>query len=123
MSSVSRGRPWTSTGKGDGATSRRRDSPKDAKRPGLSILPTHRIVEVLAPLMGGVPSLRYTPSEKEATAAFGRGDVAVALVLPATRLEDVKAAADAGQIMPPKSTYFAPKVPTEVVLRPLGGEG
>jgi len=34
----------------------------------------------------------------------------------------VKAVSDAGQIMPPKSTFFAPKVPTGVVLRPLEGE-
>jgi len=30
--------------------------------------------------------------------------------------------ADAGQIMPPKSTFFAPKVPTGVVLRPFDAE-
>lgn len=78
---------------------------------------------VLASLMGGVPSLRYTPSEKEACAGFGLGDVAVVLLLPPTRLDEVRAVADAGQIMPPKSTFFAPKVPTGVVLRPLAGEG
>lgn len=78
---------------------------------------------VLASLMGGVPNLRYTPSEKEACAAFGVGDVAVVLLLPPPGLDDVRAVADAGQIMPPKSTYFAPKVPTGVVLRPLAGEG
>lgn len=77
---------------------------------------------VVAPLMGGVPSLRYTPSKEEACAAFGLGDVAVVLLLPPTRLEEVKQVADAGQVMPPKSTFFAPKVPTGVVLRPLDDE-
>ena len=76
---------------------------------------------VLAKVMNGVPNLRYTADQNEATAAFGRGDVAVALLLPPLRLEEVRAVADAGQIMPPKSTFFAPKVPTGVVLRPLDG--
>jgi len=55
----------------------------------------------------------------EARAAAGVGRCAFALLLPPTRLEEVKRVADAGQIMPPKSTFFAPKVPTGVVLRPL----
>jgi len=33
-----------------------------------------------------------------------------------TRVEQVFAVADAGEVMPPKSTYFAPKVPAGVVL-------
>jgi uncharacterized protein (DUF1015 family) len=31
--------------------------------------------------------------------------------------------ADAGQVMPQKSTFFAPKIPTGVVIRPFDGEG
>jgi len=72
-----------------------------------------------ASLLGRVPELRYTPDAAEARAAAGVGRCAFALLLPPTRLEEVKRVADAGQIMPPKSTFFAPKVPTGVVLRPL----
>jgi uncharacterized protein (DUF1015 family) len=74
---------------------------------------------VLGPLLRGAPELRYTPVAAEARAAARGGGVACAVLLPATRLEEVKAVSDAGEVMPPKSTYFAPKVPTGVVLRPL----
>jgi uncharacterized protein (DUF1015 family) len=70
-------------------------------------------------LLGPVPELRYTPDAAEARAAARAGRCAFALLLPPTRLEEVRRVADAGQIMPPKSTFFAPKVPTGVVLRPL----
>jgi uncharacterized protein (DUF1015 family) len=44
------------------------------------------------------------------------------VLLRPTELSEVKLISDLGQVMPPKSTYFAPKVPTGVVLRPLEGE-
>jgi uncharacterized protein (DUF1015 family) len=66
-----------------------------------------------------VPALRYTADAAEAREAARDGRCACAIMLPPTRLEAVRRVADAGQIMPPKSTYFAPKVPTGVVLRPF----
>ena len=74
---------------------------------------------VAASLLGGVPVLRYTADAAEAREAGREGRCACAIMLPPTRLEAVRRVADAGQIMPPKSTYFAPKVPTGVVLRPF----
>jgi len=38
------------------------------------------------------------------------GDMAVAFALFATSLDDLMAVADAGQVMPPKSTWFEPKL-------------
>jgi uncharacterized protein (DUF1015 family) len=72
-----------------------------------------------AALLGGVPELRYTADAADAREAARSGRCAFALILPPTRLDEVRRVADAGQIMPPKSTFFAPKVPTGVVLRPL----
>ena len=74
---------------------------------------------VAAKLLGGVPALRYTADAAEAREAGREGRCACAIMLPPTRLEAVRRVADAGQIMPPKSTFFAPKVPTGVVLRPF----
>jgi uncharacterized protein (DUF1015 family) len=74
---------------------------------------------VASSLLGGVPGLRYTADAAEAREAGREGRCACALMLPPTRLEAVRKVADAGQIMPPKSTFFAPKVPTGVVLRPF----
>jgi uncharacterized protein (DUF1015 family) len=107
-------------------------------RPGADLtaardLPEHPVVRALAvtmadgvavgivaaALLGRAPELRYTPDAGEAREAARSGSCALALILPATRLEEVRRVADAGQIMPPKSTFFAPKVPTGVVLRPL----
>ena len=38
------------------------------------------------------------------------GDMAAAFSLYPTRLEDLMAVADAGDVMPPKSTWFEPKL-------------
>jgi len=74
---------------------------------------------VAASLLGTTPTLRYTADATEARAEGRDGRCACAIMLPPTRLEAVKRVADAHQIMPPKSTFFAPKVPTGVVLRPF----
>jgi uncharacterized protein (DUF1015 family) len=105
----------------------------DADLSGARDLPTHPAVRGLAvaladavavgvvgaSLLGQLPELRYTPDAGEARDAARAGRCAFALLLPPTRLDEVRRVADAGQIMPPKSTFFAPKVPTGVVLRPL----
>jgi uncharacterized protein (DUF1015 family) len=36
-------------------------------------------------------------------------------------IQQVQAVAAAGESMPPKSTYFFPKVPTGLLFNPLGG--
>jgi uncharacterized protein (DUF1015 family) len=77
---------------------------------------------VMKTLLGREPVYRYSASALEARESVRKGRCAVAVLLPPTRLDEVKAASDAGQVMPPKSTYFAPKVPTGVVMRVLEGE-
>jgi uncharacterized protein (DUF1015 family) len=77
---------------------------------------------VLRGLIGRAPSLRYTPSEAEARKAVAEGRAALAVLVPPTTLEEVRAVSDAGEFMPPKSTYFAPKVPTGVAMRLFEGE-
>ncbi len=72
---------------------------------------------VLAGLLGGPPPLEYTPLASEARAAVAARRAGLAVLLPPTRLAEVRAVSDAGLFMPPKSTFFAPKVPTGVVMR------
>ena len=79
------------------------------------------LLGALADRLGETPRLRYTPLEAEARAAAREPGVAFSVVLRPVALSHMKAIADAGLVMPPKSTFFAPKVPTGVVLRPLGG--
>jgi uncharacterized protein (DUF1015 family) len=51
--------------------------------------------------------------DKEADAAFFTGAV------PVTQIRDIAAA---GEVMPPKSTYFFPKVLTGLLFHPLDEE-
>jgi len=65
------------------------------------------------------PIVRYVADAREALDAVQRGGAAAAVLLNPTRVEQVFAVADAGDVMPPKSTYFVPKVPSGLVLRSL----
>jgi uncharacterized protein (DUF1015 family) len=47
------------------------------------------------------------------------GDYEVAFALYPTNLEHVMAVADAGKVMPPKSTWFEPKLRSGLVVQPL----
>jgi uncharacterized protein (DUF1015 family) len=65
------------------------------------------------------PIVRYVADAKEALDMVRHGGAAAAVFLNPTKVEQVFAVADAGDVMPPKSTYFVPKVPSGLVLRPL----
>ena len=49
--------------------------------------------------------------------------IAPTFFLRPTPVEQVRAVADAGETMPPKSTYFFPKLLTGIVFNPLTGDG
>jgi uncharacterized protein (DUF1015 family) len=63
--------------------------------------------------------LGYTPSTEEAVAALRAGDCDAAFFLRPTPIDQVRAVAAAGETMPPKSTYFFPKLLTGIVFNPL----
>ncbi len=82
---------------------------------------------VLAPLLGiGDPrtdarlafvgGIRGT---KEIERLVAEGRAAVGFTLCPTPLADLVAVADAGEVMPPKSTWFEPKLASGLVLHPL----
>ena len=48
------------------------------------------------------------------------GDYQAAFLLRPTPVDQVREVAAAGETMPPKSTFFFPKVPTGIVFNPLG---
>ena len=48
------------------------------------------------------------------------GPFEAAFILRPTPVDQVQSVADAGETMPPKSTFFFPKVPTGIVFNPLG---
>ncbi len=63
--------------------------------------------------------IEFTEDAQEAARAVLAGQWDVALLLNATRLDQLVACADAGERMPQKSTYFYPKLATGVVMYPL----
>jgi len=76
---------------------------------GLGITPEH--------LTGG--ALAFTRDVAEAERAVRGGEAALAFTCNATSTAEIIAVSDAGEVMPQKSTYFYPKVPTGLVLSPL----
>ena len=64
--------------------------------------------------------LAYARDDADVDAALADGTAAAALLLRATPLDQVRAVAAAGETMPPKSTFFTPKLPTGLLLAPLG---
>ena len=97
--------------------------------PGLGNTPAVRALDVarvetlvVQAILGAgtaTPSLAYTADPYAAFDAVRAGRAAAAVLLNPTKVEQVFAVADAGDVMPPKSTYFVPKVPSGLVLRPL----
>jgi uncharacterized protein (DUF1015 family) len=63
--------------------------------------------------------LAYTQSSEEARSLVESGEYELAFLLRPTPVEQVKAVAEAGETMPPKSTYFYPKVPSGLLFNPL----
>jgi uncharacterized protein (DUF1015 family) len=66
-----------------------------------------------------VRGLDYARSTEEARSRVLAGDAAAAFFMSPTPVELVRQVAAAGEVMPPKSTYFFPKVLTGLVLNPL----
>lgn len=64
--------------------------------------------------------LEYAKSVPEALARVDSGDYDVAFIQRPVPVEQVKAVAETDENMPPKSTYFFPKVMTGIVFSPVG---
>ncbi|HEV3378417.1 MAG TPA: DUF1015 domain-containing protein [Thermoleophilaceae bacterium] len=63
--------------------------------------------------------LRYSNDLRQAIEAVESGRADAGFFLRPTPVEQVREVAAAGESMPPKSTYFYPKVPTGLVFNPL----
>ena len=77
-------------------------------------------VRPLKDLAGTGATVGYSASAGDVLGEVGSGRAAAGVMLAPTRVEDVIAVADAGEFMPQKSTYFVPKVPSGLVLLPVG---
>ena len=66
--------------------------------------------------------LDYSRTTDEAKAKILSGEVKAGFFMGAVPVERVQAIAAAGEVMPPKSTYFYPKVLTGLLFNPLDEE-
>jgi uncharacterized protein (DUF1015 family) len=84
---------------------------------GVSILHVLVLESLLKPL--GSASCRYVHLIREAVEDVGVRGCDLACLVPPARMEHVEAIASGLETMPPKSTYFYPKLLTGLVLNPL----
>ena len=63
--------------------------------------------------------LDYSKSLDDAIERVQSGEADAGFFMRATPVKQVREVAAAGESMPPKSTYFYPKVPTGLVFNPL----
>ena len=63
--------------------------------------------------------LGYSKSFDDARDAVESGRADAGFFMRATPVEQVREVAEAGESMPPKSTYFYPKIPTGLVFNVL----
>jgi uncharacterized protein (DUF1015 family) len=62
----------------------------------------------------------YAKSVEDSLALLGSGSYEVAFILRPIPVDQVRAICESDENMPPKSTYFFPKVPTGLVFNPVG---
>ena len=80
---------------------------------------------VLTPIFGidraalAAGRVEFTESAEEAREAVERGACRLAFLINATRVQQVTEVADAGEVMPQKSTFFYPKLATGLVFNSL----
>jgi uncharacterized protein (DUF1015 family) len=72
--------------------------------------------EILPAVAGDAVDIRFTRSAAEAGDAVKSGHAEAAFLLPSCSTADIMAVAEAGEVMPHKSTYFYPKVPSGLVM-------
>jgi uncharacterized protein (DUF1015 family) len=67
----------------------------------------------------GQKGISYTPHWQQAVEAVDSGQARLAVLMRPPRIEQVFAVARSGRVMPPKSTYFYPKLLSGLVIYPL----
>ena len=63
--------------------------------------------------------LAYSKDSDEALQRIESGEADAAFILRGTPIDQVRQVAEAGETMPPKSTFFYPKIPTGLLINPL----
>jgi uncharacterized protein (DUF1015 family) len=107
------------TGRLNDALARRSEVYRTLDAAILEELVLKRILGMSAEDIAAKRGIGYTPSVEEALVKLDAGDYQAAFLLRPTPVDQVRAVAAAGETMPPKSTYFFPKLLTGIVFNPL----
>lgn len=90
-----------------------------AHEPAVAALDVARIDEIVVKRLlewaGEKASLDYTADAGHVIDAVQAGQAAAGVLVNPTSIEQLVSVADAGSVMPPKATYFMPKVPSGLV--------
>jgi hypothetical protein len=78
--------------------------------------------QIVIPRLVGQGSVAYVHDIEDVKAELNGHRECLAFVMRATPITQIVAVADARQSMPPKSTYFYPKLPSGLVIHPLATE-
>ncbi|MGH2535607.1 MAG: DUF1015 domain-containing protein [Thermomicrobiales bacterium] len=90
------------------------------RRLGVAILSAAVLEGVLGITPDRFPAhVLYAHDAREALASVGQGAAQAAFLVRGSTVDELMAVADAGETMPPKSTYFWPKVPAGLVIHDL----
>ena len=90
---------------------------------GLAVSVLHVLVldHLLGPKFGARPECRYVHTLREVTDATAGGGCDLAVLVPPATMQHVEQIAGNLERMPPKSTYFYPKLLSGLVFNPLTG--
>jgi uncharacterized protein (DUF1015 family) len=118
------GRGWLLRGRRDAVAERMREEPGSSAVHRLELTVLHALLlrDRLGIDIAHVAAdrdLLYTRSIPEAMARVERGEARGAILVRPTTLDELAAVANAGDLMPEKSTYFHPKLLTGMVFNPL----
>jgi uncharacterized protein (DUF1015 family) len=91
------------------------------RRLGVSILHVLVLGRLVPERLGGPPQCRYVHLLREVTEAVAARDCQLAVLVPPAGMGDVEQIAGSLEKMPPKSTYFYPKLLSGLVFNPLKG--
>lgn len=64
-------------------------------------------------------TVSYQHGVKEILSKVASGSFGAAILIRPVSLQEIRRTADTGELMPPKSTFFTPKLRTGMVMRPL----
>jgi hypothetical protein len=117
--SVGRGQMGVVTAEAGYVLERRPDAEDGLFEPATPAVLRALDVSLVEAILPAGASVSYTHDAGEAAAAVASGEAVAAVLVPPTPLAAVLAVADAGEVMPQKSTYFFPKVATGLVMNPL----